>query len=132
MFFILIIASLLSLCILIATFNLYFTFFMLIVFNISFYALLIQQYFYGIITREGASKYFIFSGLSTGFFFGGIKDIIAICGTGDFNLVNEQIFHILMEYINKGTYEDLFILKYAIMLLCFGFFFKLAIFPGHF
>lgn len=85
---------------------------------------------FGKITRETIVKYFLFSALSTGFLLGGLKEIYVCCGTLQFNKVNNIFLNLVIE--NLSTFQNLIVLKVAIVLILFGFFFKLSAFPSHF
>jgi len=96
--------------------------------SICLYALLIANSVFGRIYREAAIKYFLMSALSGGLTLGGIKEIFVLFGTLNFANVNNSI---LIELTNQHT---LFILpfKVGVILLLFGFLFKISAAPCHF
>lgn len=118
------------LLLILSTFNLFLTIFSILGMSICLYVILLSFYNFGKLVREAGIKYFLFSALSTGFLFGAAKEFYVCCGSLDFDKLNEFIISFI--YLNVNNLENLFIIKYAILFLFFGFLFKLSAFPTQF
>ena len=80
---------------------------------------------------ESSLKYFLISGVGSGFFLFGISILYGVCGSLDF----EDIRDCLLIYSNlSGEVEDLIVLYFlffSIICINIGFFFKLGVVPFH-
>lgn len=121
------------LLLLFSTYNLLLTTLCILGMSICFHVILLGHMSFGKLTRETIIKYFLFSALSTGFILGGLKDIYACCGTLQYNKINNCILNLVIDNsILINQFSNVFIIKFAIILILCGFFFKLSAFPSHF
>lgn len=96
--------------------------------NIHIYILLAIDDDFGRMSREAVIKYFLMSGLSTGFFLMGIRDIYILSGTFNFKLINNFIFEFI---INNTIYSSLFPIKLVFIFFLSGFCFKISVAPSY-
>jgi NADH:ubiquinone oxidoreductase subunit 2 (subunit N) len=78
---------------------------------------------------ETGAKYFLLSVCSVALIFGGIKEIHLNLGHLNFSIINNTVFE---QILNCTEYGENFSLKFGILLLIFGFFFKISAAPNHF
>lgn len=122
--------SFLFLLLVLSTYNLILTALCIFGMSICFHVLLLGYYSFGHTAREPIVKYFLFSAISTGFMLGGIKEFYLTCGTVNFNKLNSNFLFCILENINE--IQNIYIIRYGIILLFCGFLFKLSAFPSHF
>lgn len=80
-------------------------------------------------SAETGAKYFLLSVISVGLMYGGIKEIYIYLGSLNFTIINNNIFEHL---INCSSYKELFSIKFGLIFIVLGFFFKLSAAPNHF
>jgi NADH-quinone oxidoreductase subunit N len=80
-------------------------------------------------TPEAGAKYFLLSVTSVGLMFGGVKELYLFAGHLNFSIVRTIIVETIL---NSTLYEELFIIKFTVVFIAVGFFFKLAAAPNHF
>jgi NADH-quinone oxidoreductase subunit N len=78
----------------------------------------------GIVSIEAAIKYFSLGAISSGIFLFGISILFGIIGALDF--LEIQLF-----LSNSNFLENILEVKFALLFILFGFFFKLSAFPCH-
>jgi NADH-quinone oxidoreductase subunit N len=98
--------------------------------SLCFYGLLLGNFSIGHAAREPIIKYFLFSALSAGFFFGGGKEYFLVCETFKYNEINNALIFSLID--NTETIITLLSLKYGLILIIFSIFFKLSAAPSYF
>jgi NADH-quinone oxidoreductase subunit N len=121
--------SILFLLILISAYDLFLMALSIIGMSICLYGLLATNSVFGRLSREACIKYFIMSALSSGLILGGIKEFYLSCGTLNFSLINNFLIFKITENI---YFFESFSIKIGLILLFFGFLFKLSAAPSHF